>query len=667
MKYILSFFTIIGLAICAWLLYLYSHIRFELDKVINYNPRLTTQIFDKDGKLISNLFSKENRLYVNYDEIPARVIEGLVAIEDTHFFEHNGINLDAISRAIIKDIKAGALVEGASTLTQQLIKTLILTREKKIIRKIKEVLLALKLETVLSKEEILERYLNQVYFGHGYYGIKTAARGYFNKELYELNLKEIAILVGLPRAPSFYDPTRNLKFSLARANQVIQRMNTLGWINAKEYEEAMKSTPKIYDKTLTQNKAPYIVDYVLKTLKDEVKDIKTGGYEINLTLDLDAQRIAKEGLNKAHEKILKRDQYFRNLNKKRGIEKEYDEKGNELSEDRFVKNLNGSFISMENNTGKILAMVGGLNYKDSNFNRVVQSKRQAGSAIKPFIYQAALNMGYSPATKIADISRTYEYKVEDSDETKKWKPKNYGGRYKGLISLREALLYSRNLATINLVTDIGIDIVYNTLKDYGFKNMPYDLTITLGSFVISPFELSQAYSIISNNGTEVKPYIINSIKNRNGTIINFEPEKRYVISPEQAFLTKDIMHDTVIRGTGKRSKVKGLDLAGKTGTTNNNIDAWFCGFSPSIQTIVWFGNDNNVPMRRSETGGIAAIPAFKYFYKNYLKLHPEIKREFEKPDGVRTSIINGKKEYYTNTSKLPTNSIDIPKENQIQF
>ncbi len=268
MKYILSFFTIIGLAICAWLLYLYSHIRFELDKVINYNPRLTTQIFDKDGKLISNLFSKENRLYVNYDEIPARVIEGLVAIEDTHFFEHNGINLDAISRAIIKDIKAGALVEGASTLTQQLIKTLILTREKKIIRKIKEVLLALKLETVLSKEEILERYLNQVYFGHGYYGIKTAARGYFNKELYELNLKEIAILVGLPRAPSFYDPTRNLKFSLARANQVIQRMNTLGWINAKEYEEAMKSTPKIYDKTLTQNKAPYIVDYVLKTLKE---------------------------------------------------------------------------------------------------------------------------------------------------------------------------------------------------------------------------------------------------------------------------------------------------------------------------------------------------------------------------------------------------------------
>lgn len=667
MKYILGFFTILAVAICAWLLYLYSNIRFELDKVVNYQPRLTTQIFDKDGKLVSNLFSKENRVYVKYDNIPARVIEALVAIEDTQFFEHNGINPDAISRAIIKDIKAGALVEGASTLTQQLIKTLILTREKKIIRKIKEVLLALKLETILTKEEILERYLNQVYFGHGYYGIKTAAKGYFDKELYELNLKEIAMLVGLPRAPSFYDPTRNLKFSLARANQVIKRMNTLGWINKKEYEEAMKHTPKIYDKTLTQNKAPYIVDYVLKTLKDELKDIKTGGYKINLTVDLDAQRIAKEGLDVAYQKILKRDQYFRNLNKKRGIDKEYDEEGNELSEDRFVQNVNGSFISMENNTGKILAMVGGIDYKKSNFNRVVQSKRQPGSAIKPFIYQAALDIGYSPATKIADISRTYEYKVGDSEETKKWKPKNYGGKYKGLISLRDALIYSRNLATINLVTDIGIDVVYETLKKYGFKDMPYDLSITLGSFVISPLDLSQAYSIISNDGTEVKPYIINSIINRNGTVINFEPETRYVTSKEQAFLTKDIMHETVIRGTGKRAKVKGLDLAGKTGTTNNNVDAWFCGFSPSIQTIVWFGNDDNTPMRRSETGGIAAIPAFKYFYENYLKLHPELKREFEKPEGVRTSVINGKKEYFTNTSKLPVNTIDIPKENQIQF
>ena len=203
MKYVLGFFAVIGFAVLFWILFLYNQIRFDIDKVIDYKPPLTTQFYDKNGELVANIFEEENRLYVEYDDIPPRVVEALVAIEDTQFFEHNGINLDAISRALIKDIKARAMVEGASTLTQQLVKTLVLSREKKLIRKIKEALLALRLETILTKEEILERYLNQVYFGHGYYGIKTAALGYFKKELYELNLKEIAILVGLPRAPSF--------------------------------------------------------------------------------------------------------------------------------------------------------------------------------------------------------------------------------------------------------------------------------------------------------------------------------------------------------------------------------------------------------------------------------------------------------------------------------
>ena len=218
MKFIFGLFIIAGLAVAGWLYNLYDEIKHDVDIVINYAPKQSTQFFDKDGNLIANTFKEENREYVKYDDIPARIIEGLVAIEDTQFFEHSGINPDAISRAIIKDIKAGGFVEGASTLTQQLIKMLILTREKKLLRKVKEALLAIRLETILTKEEILERYLNHVYFGHGYYGIKTAAKGYFNKDLYELSLKEMAILVGLPRAPSFYDPTKNLKISLARAN-----------------------------------------------------------------------------------------------------------------------------------------------------------------------------------------------------------------------------------------------------------------------------------------------------------------------------------------------------------------------------------------------------------------------------------------------------------------
>ncbi len=256
MKYIFGLAVVLGLAVAGFLYDLYDQIKDDVDKVVNYSPKQSTQFFDKEGRLLANTFKDENREYVKYDDIPARVIEGLVAIEDTQFFEHWGINPDAISRAMIKNLKAGGFVEGASTLTQQLIKNLTLTREKKLMRKVKEALLAIRLETILTKEEILERYLNHTYFGHGYYGIKTAAKGYFNKDLYELSLKEIAILVGLPRAPSFYDPTRNLQVSLARANQVITRLDTLGWITKEQYEEAINETPTIHNQTLTKNVAP---------------------------------------------------------------------------------------------------------------------------------------------------------------------------------------------------------------------------------------------------------------------------------------------------------------------------------------------------------------------------------------------------------------------------
>ncbi len=682
MKYILGFFTLIGIAVLTWLLYLYNEIRFDIDKVINYKPPLTTQFFDKNGELVANIFDKENRLYVEYKDIPPRVVEALIAIEDTQFFEHNGINLDAISRAIIKDIKAGALVEGASTLTQQLVKTLVLSREKKIMRKIKEALLSIRLETILTKEEILERYLNQVYFGHGYYGIKTAAKGYFKKELYELNLKEIAILVGLPRAPSFYDPTKNLKFALARANQVVNRMNTLGWINKSEYAQAIQLIPEVYNQTLTQNRAPYVIDYAFKELKEHIPNIKNEGYQVHLTIDLKAQEIARNGLKYSYDEILKRDSYFKNKESAKFRKENKLKKDDELPEEfiteqeAFSKTLNGGMITIENSTGKIISLVGGVDYKTSSFNRVLQSKRQPGSAVKPFIYQQALNLGYSPASALIDISRTYEFEDPNAkvineetgeEEKKKWQPKNYEENYKGLISLREALVHSRNLATINLVNDIGIDVIYKGLKSFGLKEMPFDLSITLGSFGISPIDLSEAYSMFSNKGVQVKPYIVHSVTNRFNDIIRFEPSTKDVIHEDQAFLITNILHETVQSGTGRKAKVKGIDIAGKTGTTNKNVDAWFCGYSPSLQTIVWFGNDDNKPMRKSETGGRAAGPAFAYFYKNYLKIHPEITRKFTQPKSVKSSIINGKKEYYTETSKLPEIKIENPEQEEVQF
>lgn len=638
MKYIFGLAIVLGLAVAGFLYDLYDQIKDDVDKVVNYSPKQSTQFFDKEGRLLANTFKDENREYVKYDDIPARVIEGLVAIEDTQFFEHWGINPDAISRAMIKNLKAGGFVEGASTLTQQLIKNLTLTREKKLMRKVKEALLAIRLETILTKEEILERYLNHTYFGHGYYGIKTAAKGYFNKDLYELSLKEIAILVGLPRAPSFYDPTRNLQVSLARANQVITRLDTLGWITKEQYEEAINETPTIHNQTLTKNVAPYAIDYAISQLINDVPDIIYGGYKVYLTIDLDAQEMANDSIKRAYEEALKRDLEIRKNSK-------------DPDNNPYTKELNAAMITMESSTGKILAMVGGVDYNQSVFNRAFQSKRQAGSAIKPFLYQTALNEGYNPASQLFDISRTYNYTV--GGVQKKWQPKNYGGNFQGIVTLRDSLTQSRNLSTLNLVTDVGVGVVTNDLKTYGFKDIVDNLSITLGSMSVSLVEFSEAYSTFANNGTQVKPYIVEQIVNKDGKSVTFEPQTKEINKPEQNYLMVSILNDVVNKGTGKRAAVEGIELAGKTGTTNDNIDAWFCGFSPSIQTIVWFGQDDNTPMRKSETGSTIAAPAFSYFFKKYLALHPEIPRTFTKPEGVYVGNFNGKDELYTDMSPLP--------------
>ncbi|MEV9616532.1 transglycosylase domain-containing protein [Aliarcobacter butzleri] len=638
MKYIFGLAVVLGLAVAGFLYDLYDQIKDDVDKVVNYSPKQSTQFFDKEGRLLANTFKDENREYVKYDDIPARVIEGLVAIEDTQFFEHWGINPDAISRAMIKNLKAGGFVEGASTLTQQLIKNLTLTREKKLMRKVKEALLAIRLETILTKEEILERYLNHTYFGHGYYGIKTAAKGYFNKDLYELSLKEIAILVGLPRAPSFYDPTRNLQVSLARANQVVTRLDTLGWITKEQYEEAINETPTIHNQTLTKNVAPYAIDYAISQLINDVPDIIYGGYKVYLTIDLDAQEMANDSIKRAYEEALKRDLEIRKNSK-------------DPDNNPYTKELNAAMITMESSTGKILAMVGGVDYNQSVFNRAFQSKRQAGSAIKPFLYQTALNEGYNPASQLFDISRTYNYTV--GGVQKKWQPKNYGGNFQGIVTLRDSLTQSRNLSTLNLVTDVGVGVVTNDLKTYGFKDIVDNLSITLGSMSVSLVEFSEAYSTFANNGTQVKPYIVEQIVNKDGKSVTFEPQTKEINKPEQNYLMVSILNDVVNKGTGKRAAVEGIELAGKTGTTNDNIDAWFCGFSPSIQTIVWFGQDDNTPMRKSETGSTLAAPSFSYFFKKYLALHPEIPRTFTKPEGVYIGNFNGKDELYTDMSPLP--------------
>lgn len=632
MKHIFSFFTIIAICLLVGFMYFYSQIRVDISTIIDYKPKLTTQIFDRNGNLVANIFDEENRHYAQYDEIPQRVIESLIAIEDTSFFEHGGINVEAIFRAAIKDIKAMALVEGASTITQQLIKNMVLTRDKKFTRKLREIILAIKIEDELTKEQIIERYLNQVYFGHGYYGIKTAALGYFKKSLNELSLKEIAMLVGLPKAPSNYDPTRHMDLSISRANGVISRLFNLGWITQDEYEASLKETPIVFDETLTQNRAPYLVDEAIKEAIKHYPDIKYGGYKVTLTADLKIQDIAQNALKFGYTEILKRD---------KNADEAY---------------LNGAIIVTNPTNGEILALVGGVDYAKSNFNRATQSERQPGSSFKPFIYQIALDLGYSPMSKVADISRVFE-NVGRSEEDKDWKPKNYGGNFEGYITLKDALKQSRNLATINLLNSIGLDIVSQKLSNFGFKNIPQNLSIALGSFGISLIEFSQHYSMFAGLGTTSKSNLIKSIQ-KDEVITEFSSEQTVMIKPEQAYLMIDMLKTVVEEGTGRGAKVAGIEIAGKTGTTNNNIDAWFCGFTPEVQAIIWYGNDNNMPMRKIEGGGRTAAPVFREFIQNYIKEFPDTKRKFDTPKEVYHKIYEGNDAIYTDTSPLPKQQIN---------
>ncbi|OOP82002.1 penicillin-binding protein 1A [Helicobacter pylori] len=613
----------------------------DIAKIKDYRPSVASQILDRKGRLIANIYDKEFRFYARFEEIPPRFVESLLAVEDTLFFEHGGINLDAVMRAMIKNAKSGRYTEGGSTLTQQLVKNMVLTREKTLTRKLKEAIISLRIEKVLSKEEILERYLNQTFFGHGYYGVKTASLGYFKKPLDKLTLKEIAMLVALPRAPSFYDPTKNLEFSLSRANDILRRLYSLGWISSNELKGALNEVPIVYNQTSTQNIAPYVVDEVLKQL-DQLDGLKTQGYTIKLTIDLDYQRLALESLRFGHQKILEK------------IVKEKP-KTNTSNEDE--DNLNASMIVTDTSTGKILALVGGIDYKKSAFNRATQAKRQFGSAIKPFVYQIAFDNGYSTTSKIPDTARNFENGnySKNSEQNHAWHPSNYSRKFLGLVTLQEALSHSLNLATINLSDQLGFEKIYQSLSDMGFKNLPKDLSIVLGSFAISPIEAAEKYSLFSNYGTMLKPMLIESIANQQNDVKTFTPiETKKIISKEQAFLTLSVLMNAVENGTGSLARIKGLEIAGKTGTSNNNVDAWFIGFTPTLQSVIWFGRDDNTPIGKGATGGVVSAPVYSYFMRNILAIEPSLKRKFDVPKGLRKEIVDKIPYYSTPNSITPT-------------
>jgi penicillin-binding protein 1A len=474
----------------------------------------------------------------------------------------------------------------------------------------------------------------------------------------------MAVLVGLPKAPSTYAPTRNYDISMGRANRVVTRMHVLGWIDDSTYAIALAESPKVYNDTLTKNKAPFIVDEVARIMRKKgIKDFKTGGYKVYTTIDLRLQNVAKESLKYGYDLALKRIEKdkIKDLEKLARAQKS----GNEefKLQDVNVSQLNGALVSLDSTTGDVLALVGSVDYKKSSYNRATQGRRQPGSAFKPFIYQVALNLGYSGATKLVDIAKTYTY--EKNGEEMKWQPRNYEKDYKGLITLRDALVHSRNLATINLVNELGLNSLYKELQKFHIKDLPYNLSLSLGSMSVSPLELAQYYTAFSNKGVELKTHLILSITQKSKIVYKKTDTAYTVALPTQSFIMTTILKDVVKRGTGRRARVRGMEVAGKTGTTNNNVDAWFAGFSPSIETVIWFGNDDNTPMYHKETGGRVAGPVFSKYYGKVLKLYPQIKRKFDTPKGIVEVNIDGKKEYFSSISKPPRTEVEVDPQEEL--
>ncbi len=701
--YILAFGFVVFLSSCVYIIYLYNNISDELKTIVDFKPKQTLRMFDRNDVLVANVYQDEHRILTDYADIPPFAIEALIAAEDTAFFEHKGININAIFRAALKNIRHQAIVEGASTITQQLVRTSILSREKKLTRKLKEALLSIKLETILNKEEILYRYFNKIYLGHRYYGILTASLGYYKKGIKELNLKEIAMLIALVKAPSYYDLTKHYEQTFNRANIIINRMKSLGWINEYEYENAIKFRPVVYDESISQNKAPYVVDYALFQLKKQIPDIKTGGYEVHLTIDLQAQELAREALWYGYNDIVTRmdltneslkmfigykdlnatstSQFnlTNNININISNDTSYKPFNATYAMEKRLRLLNGAMIITEPKSGNILAILGGVNYKQSSFNRAIQAKRQVGSLIKPFVYLIALNSGYSVKSPIADISRNYAYEDVDSEKNandnnsylqsmqnqKVWSPKNYAHNYKGIITLQTALTHSINLATINLVSELGLKKVYKNLVYFGFKNVPQDMSIVLGSFGSSPYEISTQFSIFSNGGVKIQPKLIDYVVDQNKNINYFETQQKFITPQKQAFLLTSILMNVVNKGTGRRAKQKNMQIAGKTGTTNKNKDVWFAGFSPNLQIITWYGNDDGSPMGKGEVGSRAPTKAFDYFYKQWSKTHSQIIKKFDIPKGVYKTKYSKDEYYFTDTS--PAILKEVQNNNDVLF
>ena len=559
-------------------------------------PNIVTTFCSSDGQVIKT-FAAYTFANVELKEVPKQLTQALIATEDKNFYKHPGYDMVGLARSMVANVLAGRVVQGASTLTQQLSRILFLSNEKTFTRKIKELQVAAQIEKTISKDKILEMYLNNVYLGSGAYGVKGAAKIYFNKNLNELTLSEMALIAGLPQAPSVYSPYNNLDLAKRRRNQVLGRMYKMKYIDKATYEKTkaeeikLSTMPAMY----ATNKAPYFCDYVMKDLQKlgfTEEEIMNGGYKVITTLNYDAQVKANEAI-------------ISNLNAW-GLKSDKNQ---------------AAVFSFSPIDGRILVYAGGKDYTKSQYDRVTQSARPSGSAFKPFIYTAAVEKGYSPNDMIDDLP----YRIGD------WTPRNYGNKYRGPIPMYTALMISSNVCTARLMEATGVRPVIQLARVMGITTpIPYDYTISLGSNSVKLFEMTRAYGVFANGGFKVEPYAIERVESSRGTVI-YEAKKARtskVLNINTATTMTAIMKTVIQNGTGRAANI-GKPAAGKTGTTDDCKDAYFIGFTPDVVTGVWVGNDDNSKMGEL-TGG--TVPAKIWRDVMLVATKPYGNSDFEYPE-----------------------------------
>lgn len=562
----------------------------------NYVPAETSYIYDIKGKLMTSLHGEANRELVTLEQMSPHLKLAVVAIEDSNFYRHNGLNPYSIGRAALTNYREGGVAEGASTLTMQLVKNLFLTRERTFSRKLAEAILAIRVEQVFSKEEILEMYLNNIYWGHNNYGIQTASESYFNKSASELNLAEASVLAGLIQAPEQYSPFLNYSSTKQRQAQVLARMRTLNWITPEEEKQALQAKLLVGKPTAWQkSKSPFISEAVIKELEERFgkEKVRQGGIRVQTTIDMDFQKMAEESVKESHSMLrrwgLRADQI--------------------------------ALAAVDPRTHFVKALVGGVDYESSQFNRAVQSRRQPGSSFKPFVYYAALASGkYTPGTLINDAPITY--RVPGGI----YKPQNYGGKedFGGLMSLAKALYQSRNIPAVKLGQDIGLEKVIEICRQLGIESpMQPVISLPLGSIGVTPLEMAGAFATFANNGWQSDTTVILQVTDSKGNILlDNTPQPKRLLDPwATASLTTMLKSVLEPGGTGTNANI-GRPAAGKTGTTSSERDVWFVGYVPQLATAIWVGNDSYASMGKGITGGDFAAPVWRSFMLKALQNEP---------------------------------------------